>query len=734
MFGEPETVYLEPKTALAFGVVGQAATRKRAYSFLPISIQEKDGAITIVGKVDGSEKTLHYEKEKITEQQAAFIAWVYLLLHRYDYETRDKTKEIASEYLKEALKDDLEKPRRERVDKRWAFPYYLICRYDLDVAGVVDARAEMYAFLERREPLFPDFYKEILRQEKNPIRKVAVAKVAEKHYPEEDWFIREIADDLFDQHRYDDCIAYLLSVKKRIHEKKAWAKLDARLTLWKCYLKKRIYKAALAELEMPLRDVYFGEDYTQLLRGVTLAHQGKWKDAVPCFEDVVVRDVRDTNLAIFASYYLIECFLALKNTVKAEQVISSFKLQEDELFIYGLPFHYGEDAVRILTKASKSRTLGEETIAKLSGMLAYLLYKTLPDGNKIEGNKTKRRTRKEKSSIERALKLAKSALDFSPSEVFFNALYSELLNDGKRYDEAMDYKLKSLIRDMRVGAIYANAELANCSDEYLQNYPQKVRDTFAALDATPENYIESYGFDSDVAALWKKKLYKQVADLFLYVKPHITDYEKIGEISEHTGGTGLFEIAYSLAEVGNEEEAKHVYEKHLSINGESSAVLNNLAIICEKRGDVKKAKELIAKAKSLNGNDEIVSRNYGRIFGNKPDGGPHKQRKETSTSRRKKDKLTFDAKTGVISLGARQCEIPIGSNQHQLCKALFALPFGQWLNETDVVDDFFKGKESPRSFYDAVRLTNQKVEQGLKIPKLLAYNASRVQIRTDGLG
>ena len=139
MFGEPETVYLEPKTALAFGVVGQAATRKRAYSFLPISIQEKDGAITIVGKVDGSEKTLHYEKEKITEQQAAFIAWVYLLLHRYDYETRDKTKEIASEYLKEALKDDLEKPRRERVDKRWAFPYYLICRYDLDVAGVVDA-------------------------------------------------------------------------------------------------------------------------------------------------------------------------------------------------------------------------------------------------------------------------------------------------------------------------------------------------------------------------------------------------------------------------------------------------------------------------------------------------------------------------------------------------------------------------------------------------------------------
>ena len=74
----------------------------------------------------------------------------------------------------------------------------------------------------------------------------------------------------------------------------------------------------------------------------------------------------------------------------------------------------------------------------------------------------------------------------------------------------------------------------------------------------------------------------------------------------------------------------------------------------------------------------------------------------------------------------------LGTACYQLCKALFTVPFGEWLQETDVVHSFYK--EGSRSFYDAVRLVNQRVERHLKIKKLLIYDASRVQIRAEVSG
>lgn len=725
MFGEIETIYLEQKTAIDFGVINKPS-KKEVVPFQPISVQEKDGTITIVGMVNDEGKTLKYEKTKLTPKLNAFIAWVYLLLSKY--ETREKTKEIASNYLKEALREDLDMLRKKPIDERWAFPYYLISSFDLDVDGVRDVHAEMYKFLKSSKPLFLDYYKEILRHEKNPIRKVTVARVAENIFPSESWFIGQIADDLFTQRKYDECIAYLLGVKKRISNKAEWEESGGRLTLWKCYREKHMYKAALDELSSPLLNPYFNEDYTYLLRGIIFSQQRKWVDAIKNFEHVITEHMSDSGLVTFASCHLIECFLETKNIVRVEQIVSTFKLEDDEMFLHGMPLYYADDMARILSKVVKSRVVCDEGIAKLKGILAYTLYRLLPEKNAM-----RKLTRKEKDSIQRAIKLVKEALDFFPDEVFFNALYSELLHKKKLYDEAMDYKIKSLIKDASPTALYATAELANCTDAYLEAYPQKVRDTFSALNATPENYVENYGFDSDVAVLWKKKLYSQIADLFLYVKPYIKDYKQIGEISSHTGGTGLFELAYSLNQAGNKDEAKWLYEKHNELNGENSSSLNNLALIYEKEGNLKKAKELITKAKSFKGNDEIVGKNYARICGIKNGGSAQEERKEIAAQKRKRDKLAFDPNTGEISLGSKRCSIPIGSNQYQLCKALFERPLGQWLKETDIADELFRGEVTRRSFYDAIRLANQKIEHKLRIKKLFVYNASRVQIRADSL-
>ncbi|HCC06481.1 TPA: hypothetical protein DEP94_03985 [Candidatus Nomurabacteria bacterium] len=91
-------------------------------------------------------------------------------------------------------------------------------------------------------------------------------------------------------------------------------------------------------------------------------------------------------------------------------------------------------------------------------------------------------------------------------------------------------------------------------------------------------------------------------------------------------------------------------------------------------------------------------------------------------------KLQFDAKTSRLFFNGRECQIPVGSNQEVLCKALFALPIGEWLRENDVINNFFKGKKSNRSFYDAIQSINRSTEADLRVSGVLKYSASKVCI------
>ena len=196
-------------------------------------------------------------------------------------------------------------------------------------------------------------------------------------------------------------------------------------------------------------------------------------------------------------------------------------------------------------------------------------------------------------------------------------------------------------------------------------------------------------------------------------------------------GGGLFELAYALYEVGDLDTSKKVYEKHAEINGETSSVLNNLSLIYEKKRDFKKAKELIIRAKKLDKDGEIVARNYSRLVSAAKNDNPEKTKPESPKI--VKSIPSFDPRNGIVKLGDKQTEIPLGSNQYQLCKKLFEIPLGDWLQETDVIDHFNRGKDSGRSFYDAIRLANQKIEDDLKVKKLLEYQASRVRVRKEGI-
>ena len=95
------------------------------------------------------------------------------------------------------------------------------------------------------------------------------------------------------------------------------------------------------------------------------------------------------------------------------------------------------------------------------------------------------------------------------------------------------------------------------------------------------------------------------------------DYHSIVAVYETPAGRHFgeehFETAYALAHVGQESEAKAIYERILQWDTENSSVLNNLALIYERSGQLTKAGELISRAKAAAPDDEIIGRNEVRI-------------------------------------------------------------------------------------------------------------------------
>lgn len=483
MFENFETIALLPKTAQEFGIIKQLQpSRKKAYTFHAVELSESEHSFSVTGKIDSKEVTLTYNKATLTDREKVFIAYVYLASG--DHELRNKNKEKAAALLSQALKGDLEisfKKRKARPE--FVFPYYLIARYDIEISEIRDTRSELYRFLKLKEALFPDFYREILRYEKNPVRKSSLLQVAEKNYPKDTSLIHQIAEDLFKQQKYRECIKYMYSVKKRFANKKDWSQVDARITLWRALIEVKNYKAALNELEIEVREYYFDEDYTALLKGLTFVCLKKWPEAIKCFEDVIFLDSRDSEISSLASYGIINCSLETRNHVRAEQMISNLVLREDDFIVYGLAYEYTDYAISVLQKVIKSRNVGEEHVNRAKGLMAHAMYRSYTD--KLGTNTERKRTSKEKSDLERIAKSLNEALEFYPNDTFFNAFYSNILHEQKKFDLAMDYKLKSLLKDRRSFSMFSYADLAHCSEEYLLDYPNKIKHLFKDTDFSP---------------------------------------------------------------------------------------------------------------------------------------------------------------------------------------------------------------------------------------------------------
>ncbi|GAK49330.1 TPR domain protein [Candidatus Moduliflexus flocculans] len=75
----------------------------------------------------------------------------------------------------------------------------------------------------------------------------------------------------------------------------------------------------------------------------------------------------------------------------------------------------------------------------------------------------------------------------------------------------------------------------------------------------------------------------------------------------------IFEVAYSLNELGFLDESERVYEHLLTYESDNSVILNNLSYIKRAKNQYQEAFELIRRAYDIVPNDEIISQNYRQI-------------------------------------------------------------------------------------------------------------------------
>ena len=95
-------------------------------------------------------------------------------------------------------------------------------------------------------------------------------------------------------------------------------------------------------------------------------------------------------------------------------------------------------------------------------------------------------------------------------------------------------------------------------------------------------------------------------------------------------------------------------------------------------------------------------------------------------------KLSFDANSGKIIWGDKECELPLKKMEYYVAQALF-----EYLPETKLTEDHLMRyidpescpADSPNRIYDAVRRINKKIKETFNIQRLILYKESNFWMR-----
>ena len=709
-----EEICLSAERAKQFGVPTDG---KNEVTILPLSINENDGEIVIDYSVvnetteNNQTKKIIFDNKNLNPYQSTFVGWVYLTLYDYKNDYKDKAKP----FLQNAIRAGIES----------CLPYFLL--WDKDLIGEDPfVRFDLYHGLEKKD-VFPEYYSLIARKEENPFKAKSLIEEGWNKFPKDASLTERYASNLIKGKKFEECLTVIKNsqpfegvVHHFDYDRLISFKYESHTGL------KQFDKA-----ESTITDSDLDDSEKSLFVGILFYRQKKYTEAAEHFIKTLESARTGSNTIQAGYYFLLCCYEKNKDIKNVAEIVKLLPENPSEFYIIPYDLDYRKLAEGVLRTVIKE-PLGEIAIAKAKGCLAVVIFaKYLSD---IDGRAL---TGKEQKYVEEGLLLIRESLIFHPDNSYFNAIASNYHSLNKDYEDSVLYGFRSLYNKKADNYFVdtVNDRLAKCSDDFLEEYAEKLKMIADESMFSVDKYVAEW-LPYDIHTLLKKKKYKTIAELFSWVKETENWIEVARKIQAadtdiYTGG--LFEIAYSYNEIGDRWEAKKLYCYIIDTGEQNSSVLNNLAMIYEKNGDLEEAKKNIRKAKDIlaGQSDGIVERNYLRLVGESKITRASNKDVQNKTNKSKVIKPEFNANTGEIILGIKNCFIPIGTNQYQLCKAIFVKPLGEWVTETDVSDDFNRGTNGNRAFYDAIRLVNKRVAKDIKIKNLIEFKAASARIRKE---
>lgn len=159
---------------------------------------------------------------------------------------------------------------------------------------------------------------------------------------------------------------------------------------------------------------------------------------------------------------------------------------------------------------------------------------------------------------------------------------------------------------------YLLEEFADCYYDYAHSLIDKDKDISSLYKNVLDDLIDSTNIrqklvnssilDTIIDYLFSKKEYEKVIRIGKALSP-----EEISKVDF------WFKLAYSYGETEDVLNAQRAYEYEIKQNPKSSASLNNLSLIHEKKGNYEEALHCISEAKKLEPDKELYERNFNRI-------------------------------------------------------------------------------------------------------------------------
>ncbi len=694
-------------------------TLKEIEGFFPLgnpTIDTTYGMLSLkVNEISESEKEIIYDgsKNKLSRtvnihgeySKEEVIFYTYVLLHaKYErwnpFSNTPKSPKEGISNLDDFCHDFLTKAKdytykgdRDEFSTKRIFEMFLYCSLKTKEEYDLPPFEEYWRIFEAKDILLPTTYELLFKYEKNSIRKEAVAQkafAAQKEFTH----LRYLLEQLFSRKEYKDFIDLYLSNTDVVT---GHGTFPYEAELYFAFIESCVALKDFETLKKNLveRDaMHLGGRYSKsFFEGIAAYFDGKYTDAEVHFKKAVLSDDEGRDVTRCATIFYISSLLKQKKNDAAKGYIFDLKPREPHIENYDLEyFGYKEIEQDVLAELQKlDVSEGQKNALKFYG--ASLLY---------EGSWHYH----DKETTSALVKKLKEVRGYDNDHTY-NYLLSEGYVKLGAHDKAYKTLLKSLAtREVDMGTS-SSAEIEKTSPDFQEGLVSYLDKELLLQNGTKAwTSIAESELGHIIDYWWKSKKYSLLTELCNL----IVEYD-----ASFSGFEGyLFEFAYSFKEIGEVEDAKHYYELYIQKKGENSSVLNNLAIIYEQLGNLKKAKELIKKAHELsNGKDEIVNRNKKRLVDDekskKTSSTPEK--KTTEDAKPTPDFIEYDPAYGKLTYRGKEKMVRSSKMMPIMLKELFGNPTST-KNAIDLLEILQRDTTaSDRSILDCVRQINKKIKE-----------------------